>query len=163
MSIDNFVGRFKGGARPSMYKCFIDRVPDQNFEFLCKAAQIPGRSTGEILVPYLNRKISYPGDPAPGDWTLTITNDSDFVTRDLFDAWSNNINAQNEITGSTDAAEIFSRASVIQLDRDGSVLKEYTLYNVWPAEIAPIELGFETTDTIEEYSVTLKYSHFDVK
>ncbi len=33
----------------------------------------------------------------------------------------------------------------------------------WPSEVAPIELSWETTDTVEEFTVTWQYSWFTAK
>jgi hypothetical protein len=53
-----------------------------------------------------------------------------------------------------------SSAIVHQLDRNGSTLKSYKFHGMWPATIAAIDLGYDTNDAIEEFSVTWKYNYF---
>jgi hypothetical protein len=46
------------------------------------------------------------------------------------------------------------------LDRNGKPIKAYKLIGCFPTDISPIELSYEATDQIEEFTVTLAYSYF---
>ena len=47
------------------------------------------------------------------------------------------------------------------MDRDDTVLKSYILRNCMPQGTGAIELSYETTNAIEEFSVSWRYSHFE--
>ena len=49
---------------------------------------------------------------------------------------------------------------VEQYGKGGSVIKTYILKYAWPSNIGPIQLGWETRDTIEEFDVTFDYDYF---
>jgi hypothetical protein len=46
------------------------------------------------------------------------------------------------------------------LDRAGKPVKAYRLIGCFPTDISAIDLSYEATDQIEEFSVTLAYSYF---
>ena len=58
------------------------------------------------------------------------------------------------------AGPVFTDWTVNQLDRAGKPIKAYTLVGCFPTDISPIDLSYEATDQIEEFSVTLAYSYF---
>jgi hypothetical protein len=58
------------------------------------------------------------------------------------------------------AGPIFQDWQVNQLDRTGKPLKAYKLIGCFPTDISSIDLSYEATDQIEEFSVTLAYSYF---
>jgi hypothetical protein len=45
---------------------------------------------------------------------------------------------------------------VKQLDRDGSVLRSYKFWDTFPTNVSTIDLSYETTDTIQEFTVELQ-------
>ena len=51
-------------------------------------------------------------------------------------------------------------ASVEQLDRSGNTVRKYTLLNCFPKDVAAIDVGYDSVDTISEFGVTFGYTHF---
>ena len=45
---------------------------------------------------------------------------------------------------------------VHQLDRDGSILRSYKFWDIFPTNISAIDVSYETGDTIEEFTVELQ-------
>ena len=43
-----------------------------------------------------------------------------------------------------------------------AVLRTYKFYDIWPSEISAIELSYDNTDTIEEFTVTFQVQYFTV-
>ena len=43
----------------------------------------------------------------------------------------------------------------MQLDRDGSVLRTYRFYDVFPTQVSPIDLGYDAQG-IQEFTVELQ-------
>ena len=51
---------------------------------------------------------------------------------------------------------------VQQLDRDDTVLHQYTLEGCFPQALGAIELAYDTNDSIEEFEITWRYDTFRV-
>lgn len=173
LNVDNIRAALTGGgARPSLFKVSIASVNilngtvARNFEYMAKSAQIPPSTIGVIEVPYMGRKIKVAGDRIFPEWTVTIINDENFSIRSALENWMNLINEHvgNVRNGSVNSNpnSYKTTASVIQYGKDGSILREYTFYGLWPSETSAIELGWETVDTIEEFPITFQYDYWTV-
>ena len=162
----NLIG---GGARANQFRITITPPPGiaigldvRRTSFLVSAAAIPAIDMAFIPVPFRGRNVFYPGDrPDPGDWTVTFYNDTDFMIRNAFENWSNGINDFANNTGLTNPADFQTDLQVEQLDRDDTILKTYILRNCFPTNIAEIALDMSTTDAIETFGVTWKYTHLE--
>ena len=73
----------------------------------------------------------------------------------------NAINDTVTNTGLSNVADYTADLTVEQLDRDDTVLKSYILRNCQPTGTAAIELSYDTTNAVEEFTVTWRYSHFE--
>jgi len=177
-----------GGARPNLFEVSIPSFPSsvsdawasgdggENgvFKFLCKAAQIPASTVAEIPVPFRGRILKVAGDRTFDTWTVTIINDEDFKLRTAFEKWSNKLTKLNDNTGVTNPASYMTDAYVQQLGRGAtkfsttnvggnhSVLRTYKFYDIWPSEISPIDLSYDSTDTVEEFTVTFQVQYISI-
>ena len=73
-----------GGARANQFEVTMvgggaQGLQSRNFSFLCRSAQIPALTIGEVAVPYRGRQIFLAGDRTYDAWTVTIMNDSVMV------------------------------------------------------------------------------------
>ena len=66
------------------------------------------------------------------------------------------MNKMEDATGTQDPAEYQSDAYVYQLDRDGSTLRTYRFHDVFPTNISQMDLNYDTTDTIQEFTVEMQ-------
>ena len=160
-SVTEFQGQMQfGGARPSLFECNItnpfNSSADDKIRFMCRTAQIPSSTIGVIPVSYFGRPVKFAGNRTFEPWTVTIINDTDFGIRSAFEKWMNVINKMDNATGLTDPAAYHKDAVVHQLDRDGSVLRSYKFWDVFPTNISAIDVSYETGDTIEEFTVELQ-------
>ena len=158
-----------GGARPSLFQVIVSNpvnpVADLKLPFLCKAANLPASTLGTIEVPYFGRKLKIAGDRKFDPWTVTIINDEDFLVRNAMETWNNSIQLyQQNITAlGTSAPSVYkSQATVTQFGKDGTVLRTYQFNGIFPDQISPIELAWNTTDEIEEFQVSFQYDTFEV-
>jgi hypothetical protein len=167
MNIKRFANAMQGaGVKPSLFEVQgrIGGTESSLTPFLVKSASLPGTQLGTIEIPYRGRRIKVPGDRVFGDWSITIINDNKFQLRNLFELWVNNIQsmernvAENEFTNLS--GPVFQDWTVNQLDRAGKPVKAYRLIGCFPTDISAIDLSYEATDQIEEFSVTLAYSYF---
>ena len=158
-----------GGARNSLFQVTIQNpangVADIKVPFLVRAAQIPAATLGVIEVPYFGRKVRLAGDRTFGEWTVTVINDEDFVIRNAMEEWSNRIQTfQTNIRDFASASPLQYKANaqVTQYSKTGDALRTYTFNGIFPVEVSPIELDWNATDTIEEFTVSFVYDWWKV-
>jgi hypothetical protein len=153
-----------GGARPNLFEVQLafpnsvaigDDVLEKS-RFLVKAAALPASNVTPIDVPFRGRILKIAGDRTFDTWTITVINDTDFSIRSAFESWMNIINKMSDATGLTDPVDYQKDATVHQLDRDGGILRSYKFWDIFPTNISTIDLSYETTDTIEEFTVELQ-------
>ena len=161
-TISDFKSRLSGGgARPNLFEvelAFPDAVAIDNdvlqkARFLVKAAALPASNIAPIEIPFRGRILKIAGDRTFETWTITVINDTDFSIRSAFEKWMNTINKMDNATGLVDPVEYFKDAVVKQLDRDGSVLRSYKFWDIFPTNVSTIDLSYESTDAIEEFTV----------
>ena len=171
-TISDFKSKLKGGgARPNLFEVeltfpSIVGVQDENevienSRFLVKAANLPASTIANIDIPFRGRILKIAGDRTFETWTITILNDTSFSIRSAFEKWMNTINKLNDGTGETDPALYQVDAKVHQLDRDGRTLRKYVFKDVFPTNISAIDLSYETTDTIQEFTVEMQVHFYE--
>ena len=153
-----------GGARPNLFEVVLqfpisaptDTDTLQKSRFLVKAAALPASNIGPIEVPFRGRVLKLAGDRTFDTWTITVLNDTDFALRSAFEKWMNSMNRMEDATGTQDPAFYQSDAYVYQLDRDGSTLRTYRFHDVFPNNLSSMDLNYESTDSIHEFTVEMQ-------
>ena len=153
-----------GGTRPNLFEVeiafpeqlAIDNDVKEKSRFLVKAAALPASNITPVEVNFRGRILKIAGERTFDTWTVTVINDLDFGIRSAFEKWMNLINKMEDATGTVNPADYQPAAYVHQLDRDGSTLRTYKFHDVFPTNISQIDLSYETTDTIEEFTVELQ-------
>jgi len=152
-----------GGARSNLFEVVISfpsaapadtNVLDKS-RFLIKAVALPDSIINPLTVAFRGRTLKLAGDRTFATWTITVINDTDFIIRSAFENWMNTINRVSDNTGVTDSAEYTADAFVYQLDRDGSTLRAYHFYDLFPTNISAIQLDYGT-DGIQEFTVEMQ-------
>jgi hypothetical protein len=157
--VQNLAG---GGARANQYEIQItgSPVPNGTFSFLCRSAQIPGMTVGEVPVAYRGRQIFVAGDRTYDAWTVTVFSDTAWSVRKGFETWSDQIAKMDEkVTGATAPNLYYATALVQQFDRAGGEKAMYELKDVWPTTVDPIDLAYDTNDAVMEFGVTLRFNY----
>jgi hypothetical protein len=177
-----------GGARPNLFEVKVDfpsavklavqgdgtgKFDAENFRFLCKAAALPASNIAPIDVPFRGRILKVAGDRTFDTWTVTIINDQDFSHRRAFEAWMHNIGQYSDHSGITTPNDYMGQATVYQLGRGKStqqvrkdsnestdVLAQYEFVDIFPTNISQIDLSYDTSDTIEEFTVEFQVQFF---
>ena len=175
------------GARPNLFKVSIDwptalstnadvsAVTGKSYgstgnsekkqNLLCKTAALPGMSVGIIEVPTRGgRRIKIPGDRTFADWTVTFISDEAHELRFAFKTWqeyikttdyeSDEIRANNN-TSFDYASDLF----VYQLNAAGGVTRSYKLFECFPTDVGAVDLSFDSTDSLSEFTVTFQYHY----
>lgn len=158
INIEDFKAALTNGFRPNLYQMEVMGMPEK-FVFLCKATQIPGKNIGIVEAPYLGMKAKIAGDVTYEDLSVTVIMDNDFAVRTALETWMQTVKA-NEAAIGLDAALYKRIGTIIPLDNSGNEITEYTFVGLWPSSIAPVDLSYETNDTLAEYVVTFTFDYW---
>ena len=167
-----------GGARPNLFEVELTTLPagidwDANsLRYMCNAAQLPAQNVANIDVPFRGRIFKIAGDRTIDTWTVTIINDESFNLRKAFEQWSELIAKLDNNLGATDPSAYMTNAKVFQLGRGStkssvdstgetnSVLAEYEFVDIWPSAVAAIDLSYDSSDAIEDFTVEFQVQSF---
>ena len=171
LRVDEFKARLTdGGARPNLFRCTITNpsvaagVPVELTSFMCKNGSIPASTVAAIAVPFRGRNINVAGDRTFENWTATIVNEGSFQIRDAFERWMNALNGHVSGTAeSIDPGAYQAQILVEQLDRSEATIKEYVFEGAFPVAVSSIELGYDSNDTIEEFTVEFAYQYWNAR
>jgi|TARA_B100001094_G_scaffold332557_1_gene405162 hypothetical protein len=164
-TISDFKNKLQGGgARPNLFEVVLAFPGDLSISnnvvnearFMVKAAALPASNIAPIDVAFRGRLLKVAGDRTFDTWTITVLNDTDFGIRGAFERWMNSINRVTDATGAVNPSDYQADAFVYQLDRDGSVLRKYKFHDVFPTNISQIDLSYDSSDTLEEFTVELQ-------
>jgi hypothetical protein len=169
-----------GGARPNLFEVELTTLPGgiswdaNNFRFMCKSAALPAQNIASIDVPFRGRIFKVAGDRTIDVWTVTVINDEGFILRNAFEQWSELIANLDTNIGATDPSAYMVNAKVYQLGRGSTassvnnlgdanaVLKEYEFIDIFPTTVSQIDLSYDSSDTIEEFTVEFQVQSFSV-
>ena len=178
LGVDDFKSKLVGGgARANLFKATINfpSYADGDVEltsFMCKAAALPAQNVASIDVPFRGRIFKVAGDRTIDTWTVTIINDEGFALRNAFEEWSDLIARLDNNLGATDPSAYMVNAKVFQLGRGATpasttnagdrnaVLKEYEFVDIFPTNVSQIDLSYDSSDTIEEFTVEFQVQTF---
>jgi hypothetical protein len=149
-----------GGSRSNLFEVvlsFPDVAPADSSvldkaRFLVKAANLPASNVGSIDIAFRGRVLKVAGDRTFDSWTVTVINDTDFSIRSAIEKWMNAMNRVSDNTGATNPAAYQADAFVYQLDRDGSTLRAYHFYDIFPTNTSAINLSYDT-EGLQEFTV----------
>ena len=180
-SISQFKGALiGGGARTNLFELELTTLPAgiewsaDNFRYMCKAAALPASNVAAIDVPFRGRIFKVAGDRTFDTWTVTIINDEGFILRTAMEEWMNQISKLENNLGATNPASYMTNAKVYQLGRGSktssedntgdknTVLREYEFVDIFPTNISAIDLSYESSDTIEEFTVEFQVQSFSL-
>ena len=181
-TISNFkAALIGGGARPNLFEVEMTTLPNgiswdaDSFRYMCKAATLPASNIANIDIPFRGRIFKVAGDRTIDPWTVTIINDEGFKLRNAFEEWTDLIAKLENNLGATDPTAYMVNAKVYQLGRGSSpssktqsgtanaVLKEYEFIDIFPTAVQAIDLSYDSTDTIEEFTVDLQVQSYNFK
>ena len=173
-----------GGARPNLFEVEITKsnlpsgiaqLDDDVFKYLCKAANLPASNVASVDVPFRGRTFKVAGDRTFDNWTITIINDVDFKIRRTMEEWAQFVANYQEASGGTEPGSYMASAVVRQLGRlpsnigDGQTnsagtgleaIAVYRFADIFPTNISAIDVSYDTTDTIEEFTVEFQVNYW---
>ncbi len=181
-AIQNIMQKTLGdGARASKFDVLFEftnpktALPPQDAMALVKTTSFPGVSHTTIDFKYKGRNVPIRGQSKyTQTWECTFYLTQDHALKHAFDNW---IVALDEVHGYAlqgqggaylnDTRKLHAQrgyTTTIKLYQrdfdDTSNTAEYTLYNVYPTEVTPIQYGYDSTGQVQEFTVTFAYSYF---
>jgi hypothetical protein len=168
----------RGGARPNLFEVTLDSSPagvtiPANFSILCKAAALPASNIAPIDIPFRGRIFKVAGDRTFDTWTVTIINDEDFGIRRQMETWMQIIGQYQDSSGASRPSDYMRNATVKQLGRNPSsrgnnvssgaglfAVAQYRFFDIFPTNISQIDLSYDTSDTIEEFTVEFQVQYW---
>jgi hypothetical protein len=174
-----------GGARANLFQVDLSLpsniVKDQAYEdgkfsILCKSAALPASNIASIEVPFRGRTFKVAGDRTFDNWTVTVINDTDFGIRNTMENWMQAIGQYGDGSGFTDPENYMAIANVKQFSRalsnvgfntpfgsgneNHNVVANYKFYDIFPTNISAIDLSYDSSDTIEEFTVDFQVQYW---
>jgi len=170
-----------GGARPNLFKVSIPDFPGNDdvkgtngagdFTMLIKASSLPESTVGLVEVPFRGRTFKVAGDRTFAPWSITVINDTDFKARKALESWSQQIAQYADASGFSNPGNYMANAHVTQLKRKASSAEKYdggglvdvtsyTFYDIWPTSISSIDLSYDSSDVIEEFTVEFQVNYW---
>lgn len=173
-TLSNLKSALAGGSRPNLFNVTVDRPTISGVTFakitdadlLCKAAAVPAMTIGTIEVPFRGRSIKIPGDRTFAEWTATFISDGSFALRKDFEVWVDAIKIADYGGGdgltnlSKTLSAYYSSVTIKQLTEDNKVSRTYVLKEAFPTDVSAMDVSYDTTDTLQEFTVTFQYSYF---
>ena len=176
-TISNFKSKLTGGgARANLFEVVLtfpdtaqpDSAVLDKARFLVKGANLPASNVAQIEVPFRGRVLKIAGDRTFDEWTITVINDTDFAIRGSFERWMNSMSKVSDNAGNINPEDYTKDAYVYQLGRAGvdagsqssqanmPILRTYKFYSVFPTNVSQIDLSYDSSDAVEEFTVTLQ-------
>ena len=166
-----------GGARPNIFEVSFGNAPanagtlDPNFIMLCKAANLPASNIASIDVPFRGRTFKVAGDRTYDTWSITVINDTNFLIRTFMENWMQHIGQYKDASGASNPVDYMANATVTQLSRSATTItatsgsgvtdaKQYKFEDIFPTNISAIDLSFDSSDAIEEFTVEFQVNYW---
>lgn len=137
----------------------------RNFQFLVSKAAIPKKDFTGPIIKYRGSSINLIGDYKHDPLTLTLWNDTEQNARIFFENWLDEIfdvRPDENSKADNDLIRFGNTAVLSVLGQNGRRMAVYSFLNVIPLEISEIELDQSSENTLQEFTVGLHYSHWEV-
>ena len=188
-SISKFRAAINSGSRPNLFR--INVTPPAGltgtgviadvakYSTLVRSAALPSATIGTIELPMNGgRRFKLGGDRVFTEWTSTVLNDTDYKLRGSLESWQNqmvktnfeiqdSLGNRSSIGGGTALKPaptgLYGTIEIFQLGEDGKSVPygSYRLINCWPSDISAIDLSYDTTDAVEDFTVTWTYDYYE--
>ncbi len=159
-SVNTFTSYFSNGlARSTDFKAYFDGgiVDNLHLHFSCKSITIPGITLNDSV--YDGRKFATGYDL--DSFSASFLVDSDGKTLAEMAKWSNAI--YNQQTGKFGWKDDYAcDVTILLYTRAMEVANTIKMINTFPINITPIDLSWDTADTIVELSVDFDFDEYQI-
>ena len=146
----------------------IPQIKD-TFSFRCEQAEFPGRTiTTADDVGGGGPALKIPYDVTYNDINLSIICAEDMIERIFFELWMESIvsTPQSKTPGNAGLIAYhkdYARQTTLkirQLNAEGDVIFFYTLHDIFPIALTPMNATWEEGNTYQRFGVTLNYRYY---
>lgn len=179
--IDKFITALsKSARRGSLFSVIIsgptfgasDSATSQ-FEYVCRASNLPSPRLGEIPVPYFGRNVYFPGEISFDTWTTTIINNENYVVRNAIERWMDQINSNKDNrrrAGEISADSMYGTGYIKLYDigeantasASVTTTETTTLENIYPLTLNDIPLAYSSSSQIQDFEVTWQINYMSI-
>ena len=181
--ISAFREALKSGSRPNLFRIDVTLpaglagVNVVGYSSLVRSAALPSATIGTIELPMNGgRRFKLGGDRVFTEWTSTVLNDENYTLRSSLEAWQNQMvftnfsigsslgnRSASNIAATNEPAGLYGTVQIYQLNEKGASVPNgsYRLVNCWPSDISAIDLSYDTTDAVEDFTVTWTYDYYE--
>ena len=180
-SISKFRAALKSGSRPNLFRINVSppaglaegasKAQLGGYTTFVRSAALPSATIGTIELPMgAGRRLKLGGDRVFSEWTSTVLNDENYLLRSSLEAWQNlmvftNFEIEDGVGNRSAASDagFYGTIEIYQLNELGLSVPNgsYRLVNCWPSDISAIDLSYDTTDAIEDFTVTWTYDYYE--
>lgn len=178
MPYDIFKQKLGYGARPSIFEIVMEvpkavitklgidaKTVTDDLKFYVSGTQIPGRTIGEVVVNYQGEEVKLSGDPVYDNLTYTFLNDVDYFTRNLIEMWCELIvNPENNERANPTEYEttpfVYQVGNKVDTEGNKERKRGWKLEGGFPTNFAAIDKSWDTKDTVETSTFTLRYAKY---
>ena len=165
ISLNDFKAKVQDVARPNRFLLNFTSpfggADSETLSYLCKSAQIPSRTIGEIVMNWQGMQAKIAGDPTFEPITLTFIDDYDQNARKTIEEWTRFISNQN--TNERESQVSYKTDMTLNLlgRKTGEILATFKLYGCWVSSMDASELNMESTDQPGEFTVTINLDYWE--
>ena len=165
MSADNLKNNLSNPARAYLWEAmFTNPIGGGSAEVLmlrCQSANIPGRSVGEILIPFKQTAgIKFPGKlTVSHTWTTTFVEGMDKKVFNAIHAWNQAVVHDRLGVGGPDVT-IKANEYLRLLDTQGNVIMKIKFVGMYPQAVDDVPVAMDSEAAVY-YSVTWSFDHWE--
>jgi hypothetical protein len=130
-----------------------------------ETANLPGRSINNIQVPFMGLNFNVPGTasyPGSEGWSVTFRCDQNYNIRTALENATIATFDDSSSTGSYNIATPASNIILALLGKDGSFVRQYTLFGAYVVSLEALTYNLGDNGTIVTQPATLAYQYWRV-
>lgn len=171
--ISDFKSRIGQLLKPNLFEASISgpqlttSIP--NFSFRCEKAEFPGKTLATVDDPGGGGPtLKLPYDVTYNDIVLSIICSADLAERKYFENWMDLIVGkakERNKAGLINYHSAYARGKILtvkQLDEAGTTKATWTMRDIYPLAITPMNAIWDELNTYQRFEVTLTYRYYEL-
>lgn len=147
-----------------VYNEIIEKPAGQGGYVYAKTYSIPGRSIGNIQVPYQGFNFNVPGQVAydsPNPWSVTFKTPGDYLVRNALERWSFATANDETSCGSFNIPCPDTTIDLAVLSPKCEIMRVYRLHGVYPQNVSEISYNIEGIEATE-FTAAFHYQYWRI-
>ena len=170
-NVDTFKSSLtNGGLRPNQFQVQLafptyvegKAIAVTRSTFLVSVAELPGQTVNPAIVQYRGREVKFAGDRTFAPYTMTVLNDTEMSIRSSMESWMSGMEDLTNKKGKLAPTDYQADVNIFQMNRNGDIIRSYSLRDAFPVDLSPIALDFGANDQISTFQVTMQYQYFNI-